>query len=84
MPSTEYRQLGRSGLRVSRLTLGTMGFGGRAQFRDVGETDLDVLDARASDRLDQRGRRGDLLPGAGGSRLDARALSGRGIVVFSI
>jgi len=25
----EYRQLGRSGLRISRLTLGTMTFGGR-------------------------------------------------------
>jgi aryl-alcohol dehydrogenase-like predicted oxidoreductase len=37
----EYRQLGRSGLRVSELTLGTMTFGGRGQFRDVGETDLD-------------------------------------------
>jgi aryl-alcohol dehydrogenase-like predicted oxidoreductase len=36
----EYRQLGHSGLRVSRLTLGTMTFGGRAQFRAVGETDL--------------------------------------------
>src|SRR5436305_719637 len=36
----EYRQLGRSGLRVSRLTLGTMTFGGRGQFRDVGDTDL--------------------------------------------
>jgi aryl-alcohol dehydrogenase-like predicted oxidoreductase len=37
----EYRQLGRSGLRVSSLTLGTMTFGGRGQFRDVGQTDLD-------------------------------------------
>jgi aryl-alcohol dehydrogenase-like predicted oxidoreductase len=37
----EYRQLGRSGLRVSSLTLGTMTFGGRGQFRDVGETDLE-------------------------------------------
>ncbi len=37
----EYRQLGRSGLRVSALTLGTMGFGGRGQFRSVGETDLE-------------------------------------------
>ena len=36
----EYRQLGRSGLRVSRLTLGTMTFGGRGEFRDVGATDL--------------------------------------------
>jgi aryl-alcohol dehydrogenase-like predicted oxidoreductase len=37
----DYRQLGRSGLRVSKLTLGTMTFGGRGQFRNVGETDLD-------------------------------------------
>jgi aryl-alcohol dehydrogenase-like predicted oxidoreductase len=37
----EYRQLGRSGLRISRLTLGTMTFGGRGQFRDVGQTDLE-------------------------------------------
>jgi aryl-alcohol dehydrogenase-like predicted oxidoreductase len=37
----EYRQLGRSGLRVSCLTLGTMTFGGRGQFRDVGQTDLE-------------------------------------------
>jgi aryl-alcohol dehydrogenase-like predicted oxidoreductase len=37
----EYRQLGRSGLRVSCLTLGTMTFGGRGQFRAVGETDLE-------------------------------------------
>jgi aryl-alcohol dehydrogenase-like predicted oxidoreductase len=36
----EYRQLGRSGLRVSSLTLGTMTFGGSGQFRDVGTTDL--------------------------------------------
>jgi len=37
----EYRQLGRSGLRVSCLTLGTMTFGGRGQFRTVGDTDLE-------------------------------------------
>jgi aryl-alcohol dehydrogenase-like predicted oxidoreductase len=36
----EYRQLGRSGLRVSSLTLGTMTFGGSGQFRDVGTTDV--------------------------------------------
>jgi len=35
----EYRQLGRSGLRVSALTLGTMTFGGRGGFRAVGSTD---------------------------------------------
>ncbi|HEX3487712.1 MAG TPA: aldo/keto reductase, partial [Streptosporangiaceae bacterium] len=37
----EYRQLGRSGLRVSVLTLGTMTFGGRGGFRAVGATDVD-------------------------------------------
>src|SRR5881227_705063 len=37
----EYRQLGRSGLRISSLTLGTMTFGGRGQFRAVGQTDLE-------------------------------------------
>jgi len=37
----EYRTLGRSGLRVSTLTLGTMTFGGRGKFADVGTTQLD-------------------------------------------
>jgi aryl-alcohol dehydrogenase-like predicted oxidoreductase len=37
----EYRQLGRSGLRVSALTLGTMTFGGRGGFRAVGATDVE-------------------------------------------
>ena len=37
----EYRQLGRSGLRVSTLTLGTMTFGGKGGFGRVGHTDLD-------------------------------------------
>lgn len=36
----EYRQLGHSGLRVSALTLGTMTFGGRANFANVGTTDV--------------------------------------------
>src|SRR4051812_16940466 len=35
----DYRQLGRSGLRVSSLTLGTMTFGGRGDFAKVGSTD---------------------------------------------
>jgi aryl-alcohol dehydrogenase-like predicted oxidoreductase len=35
----DYRQLGRSGLRVSALTLGTMTFGGRSIFAQVGSTD---------------------------------------------
>jgi aryl-alcohol dehydrogenase-like predicted oxidoreductase len=37
----EYRQLGHSGLRVSELSLGTMGFAGAGKFRDVGEIDVD-------------------------------------------
>ncbi len=40
----EYRQLGRSGLRVSKLTMGTMTFSGSGNFRAVGNTGLD--DAR--------------------------------------
>src|ERR1700734_3311110 len=36
----EYRQLGRSGLRVSALTLGTMTFGGRGGVRAGGATDV--------------------------------------------
>ena len=37
----EYRQLGRSGLKVSALTLGTMTFGGAGKFSQVGATDLE-------------------------------------------
>jgi aryl-alcohol dehydrogenase-like predicted oxidoreductase len=36
----EYRQLGRSGLLVSTLTMGTMTFGGQGQFGKVGSTDV--------------------------------------------
>ena len=35
----EYRVLGRSGLKVSVLTLGTMTFGGKGPFAKVGATD---------------------------------------------
>jgi len=35
-----YRQLGGSGLRVSELTLGTMTYGGRGDFKKIGETDV--------------------------------------------
>jgi aryl-alcohol dehydrogenase-like predicted oxidoreductase len=37
----DYRQLGRSGLRVSALTLGTMTFGGRDRFANVGSTGVE-------------------------------------------
>jgi aryl-alcohol dehydrogenase-like predicted oxidoreductase len=39
-PAVEHRQLGRSGLRVSALSLGTMTFGGRGNFAAVGSTDV--------------------------------------------
>lgn len=39
----DYRQLGRSGLRVSTLTLGTMGFGGGGKFASVGQGGVDDL-----------------------------------------
>jgi aryl-alcohol dehydrogenase-like predicted oxidoreductase len=37
----QYRQLGRSGLRISTVTLGTMGFGGTGWAAAVGKIDLD-------------------------------------------
>jgi len=37
----EYRQLGKSGLRISTLTLGTMGFGGTGWATAVGQIDVD-------------------------------------------
>jgi aryl-alcohol dehydrogenase-like predicted oxidoreductase len=37
----QYRQLGRSGLRVSAMTLGTMGFGGTGWATPVGQIDVD-------------------------------------------
>jgi aryl-alcohol dehydrogenase-like predicted oxidoreductase len=40
----EHRQLGRSGLRVSTITLGTMGFGGRGDFKAVGELDVEACE----------------------------------------
>jgi aryl-alcohol dehydrogenase-like predicted oxidoreductase len=57
-----YRQLGRSGLRVSELTLGTMGFGGSGRFADVG--DIGVTEAQ---------RQLDLSIDAGINLVDTRA-----------
>src|SRR3954451_13171101 len=37
----DYRQLGSSGLKVSTLTLGTMGFGGGGKFAKVGNAQVD-------------------------------------------
>jgi aryl-alcohol dehydrogenase-like predicted oxidoreductase len=40
-PAMEYRQLGRCGLRVSTITLGTMGFGGTGWAAPVGQIDVE-------------------------------------------
>ena len=51
----QYRQLGRSGLRVSSLSLGTMTFGGRGDFAKVGSTDTAVARRQVDECLDARG-----------------------------
>src|SRR5260370_22786357 len=48
----EYRALGRSGLRVSALTMGTMTFGGAGAFADVGSTDVEEAERQADMCLD--------------------------------
>jgi aryl-alcohol dehydrogenase-like predicted oxidoreductase len=50
----EYRQLGRSGLRVSAVSLGTMTFGGSGGFSNVGHTDVDEA-TRILDRCIEAG-----------------------------
>jgi aryl-alcohol dehydrogenase-like predicted oxidoreductase len=47
-----YRQLGRSGLRVSQMTLGTMGLGGGGKFAQVGTGDLDTAKRQIAIALD--------------------------------
>ena len=48
----EYRQLGRSGLHVSALTLGTMTFGGRGMFANVGTTDVKLATRQVDQCID--------------------------------
>jgi aryl-alcohol dehydrogenase-like predicted oxidoreductase len=48
----EHRQLGRSGLRVSVLGLGTMGFGGSGKFANVGELDVQAANRQIDLCLD--------------------------------
>jgi aryl-alcohol dehydrogenase-like predicted oxidoreductase len=48
----EYRQLGRSGLRVSVLTMGTMTFGGKGNFAMVGNTDVSEARRQVDQCLD--------------------------------
>src|SRR3954447_23915809 len=48
----DYRELGRSGLRVSALTLGTMTFGGGGKFASVGSTDVEGAKRQVAMALD--------------------------------
>jgi aryl-alcohol dehydrogenase-like predicted oxidoreductase len=48
----EYRALGSSGLRVSLLTMGTMTFGGKGNFSNVGSTDVDEARRQVDQCLD--------------------------------
>jgi aryl-alcohol dehydrogenase-like predicted oxidoreductase len=74
------RQLGRSGLRVSSLTLGTMTFGGRGQFQAVGETDLEGARRQIDMALDAGVNlidTADVYSAGAAEELVGRALSGR-------
>src|SRR3954451_17252864 len=50
----EYRSLGRSGLKVSALTMGTMTFGGKGNFAKVGSTEVDEARRQIGMCLDAR------------------------------
>jgi aryl-alcohol dehydrogenase-like predicted oxidoreductase len=76
----EYRALGRSGLRVSVLTMGTMTFGGRGPFANVGSTSAD----EARRQVDQCLEAGvnlvdtaDVYSGGAAEEILAHALRGR-------
>src|SRR5579862_1425071 len=76
----EYRQLGRSGLRVSCLTLGTMTFGGRGQFRTVGDTDLEGARRQIDMALDAGVNlidTADIYSGGASEEIVGAALAGR-------
>ena len=76
----EHRQLGRSGLRVSALTLGTMTFGGRGQFRDVGDTDVEGARRQIDMSLDAGVNlidTADVYSGGAAEEILGRTLNGR-------
>ena len=62
----ECRPLGRSGLRVSTLTMGTMTSGGKGEFADVGSTEL----AEARRQIDMCLDAGDMCLDAGVNLID--------------
>jgi aryl-alcohol dehydrogenase-like predicted oxidoreductase len=76
----EYRQLGASGLRVSALSLGTMTFGGRDKFVNVGTTDVEQA-TRQIDRCLDAGINlidtADVYSGGLSEEIVGQALKGR-------
>jgi aryl-alcohol dehydrogenase-like predicted oxidoreductase len=76
----EYRQLGRSGLRISALTLGTMTFGGKGAFQQVGSTGRDEA-RRIVDRSLDAGVNlidtADVYSGGASEEIVASAIEGR-------
>ncbi|HEY1508610.1 MAG TPA: aldo/keto reductase [Solirubrobacteraceae bacterium] len=76
----DYRQLGRSGLRVSELILGTMGFAGGGQFSGVGQIDLDGARRQIDMALDAGVNvidTADIYTAGASEELVGRALEGR-------
>jgi aryl-alcohol dehydrogenase-like predicted oxidoreductase len=76
----EYRQLGRSGLRISRLTLGTMTFGGRGNFADVGATDVEGARRQIDMAIDAGVNlidTADVYSGGAAEEIIGQALNGR-------
>ena len=76
----DYRQLGRSGLRLSCLTLGTMTFGGRGPFQAVGDTDVEGARRQVDMALDAGVNlidTADVYSGGAAEEIVGRALEGR-------
>jgi|SRR5579875_101140 len=76
----EYRQLGRSGLRISTLTLGTMTFGGRGGFSAVGSTDLETARRQIDMCLDAGVNlidTADVYSGGAAEEIVGRAIAGK-------
>jgi aryl-alcohol dehydrogenase-like predicted oxidoreductase len=76
----EYRRLGRSGLRFSELVLGTMGFGGGGQFRNVGSIDVEGARRQIDMALDAGVNvidTADIYSAGAAEEIVGRALNGR-------
>src|SRR5918995_943869 len=76
----EYRRLGRSGLFVSALALGTMTFGGRGNFGMVGSTDLTAATRQVDMCLDAGiplSDPADAYSSGGSEEILGQAISGR-------